>query len=156
MTIQLDPQDAARMKRMLDSLDTLSQSFAVQKVLQKVGTEFKNNVEPKVPISQGRTKHGVKINGGAMKESLGKSLKKSSGSFQNMPMKMRVGYKRPGGNAAHLVDLGTQERYTKRGLYRGKVTPRGFHSVTFAQNAYRYGKMMIEELTRIIINYTWK
>lgn len=36
-----------------------------------------------------------------------------------------AGFKRPQGAAAHLVDIGTVERYTKKGYYRGTVQKRG-------------------------------
>lgn len=37
-------------------------------------------------------------------------------------MKGYVGFKRPDGNAAHILDRGTKERYTKRNISRGKIT----------------------------------
>lgn len=47
---------------------------------------------------------------------------------------IRVGFKRPGGNVAHLVDLGTEERYTKTGAYRGKI--KGSHFWTDTKEQY--------------------
>ena len=47
---------------------------------------------------------------------------------------VRVGFKRPGGNVAHLVDLGTVERYTKAGAYRGKI--KGSHFWTDTKDQY--------------------
>ena len=43
---------------------------------------------------------------------------------------IRVGFKRPGGNTAHLVDRGTVERYTKSGAYRGKIVGSRFWTDT--------------------------
>ena len=47
---------------------------------------------------------------------------------------VRVGFKRPGGNVSHLVDLGTKERYTKSGAYRGKI--KGSHFWTDTKQQY--------------------
>lgn len=114
--------------------------------------EFKKAVEPKVPVSNGRYKGGIKIAGGTMKKSLTRSFKKKPATGY---VGSRVGYKRPGGNAAHLVDLGTQERYTKKGLYRGKVTPRRFHSGTFKAMAPQLAKDLIAKI-KIILNDIWE
>lgn len=43
---------------------------------------------------------------------------------------IRVGFKRPGGNTAHLVDRGTDERYTRTGAYRGRITGSRFWTDT--------------------------
>jgi len=39
-----------------------------------------------------------------------------------------VGFNRPEGNAAHLVDRGTKPRYTKKNEYRGIMPANYFHS----------------------------
>ena len=44
------------------------------------------------------------------------------------------GFKRPKGAAAHLVDRGTRERYTRRGYYRGKVTGTRFWTDALEQS----------------------
>lgn len=62
-----------------------------------------------------------------------------------------VGFKRPQGAAAHLIDKGTNERWTKKGYYRGKVTPRLFHT----QSVERKGEealRRVEESIRISID----
>ena len=45
-----------------------------------------------------------------------------------------VGFARPGGNVAHLVDLGTKDRYTRNGAYRGKIV--GSHFWTDTKEKY--------------------
>lgn len=45
-----------------------------------------------------------------------------------------VGFSRPGGNVAHLVDMGTQARYTKNGAYRGRI--KGSHFWTDTRDQY--------------------
>lgn len=152
MTIQIDPKDLAKLSTAFKRLDNIEQEYTLKRALSQVADEFKKEVEPKVPVSNGRYKGGVKIAGGTMRKSLSKTLKKNlkTGYFG-----ARVGYKRPGGNAAHLVDLGTQERYTKKGLYRGKVTPRKFHSGTFKQMEPQLGRDLIKALYDTI-NNIWK
>lgn len=46
---------------------------------------------------------------------------------------IRVGFRRPGGNVAHLVDLGTKERQTKSGANRGKIQGSKFWTDTKAR-----------------------
>lgn len=45
-----------------------------------------------------------------------------------------VGFKRPGGNVAHLVDKGTKDRKTKTGASRGKI--KGSHFWTDTKEQY--------------------
>lgn len=50
-------------------------------------------------------------------------LRKSFGTRVNKKKAYAVGgHKRPGGAAAHLVNYGTAERWTKSGAYRGSVS----------------------------------
>ena len=46
-----------------------------------------------------------------------------------------VGFKRPGGNVAHLVDRGTKDRKTKTGASRGKIKGSRFWTDTKEQYA---------------------
>lgn len=45
-----------------------------------------------------------------------------------------IGFARPGGNVAHLVDMGTQARYTKNKAGRGKIA--GSHFWTDTRDQY--------------------
>lgn len=57
---------------------------------------------------------------------------------------IRVGFKRPGGNVAHLVDLGTVDRYTKTGAYRGRIKGSHFWTDTKEQYAPKAMDMMMD------------
>lgn len=61
-----------------------------------------------------------------------------------------VGFKRPGGNVAHLVDMGTKDRYTKNGAYRGKIVGSRFWSDTKEQYAPQAMNDMMEAVDRAI------
>ena len=147
MTIQIDPKDLTRLTKAINRLDNIECEYTIKKSLMKVAEEFRKEVEPKVPMSNGRYKAGVKVAGGNLKKSLSKMWKKN---VKKGYMAARVGYKRPGGNPAHLVDLGTQERYTKKGLYRGKVTPRKFHSGTFKAMEGQLSRDLLYEMTKTL------
>jgi len=57
---------------------------------------------------------------------------------------IRVGFKRPGGNVAHLVDLGTVDRYTKTGAYRGRIKGSHFWTDTKEQYAPKAMDIMMD------------
>ena len=63
---------------------------------------------------------------------------------------IRVGFKRPGGNVAHLVDLGTNERYTKAGAYRGRIKGSHFWTDTKEQYAPQAMDIMIDAIDSAI------
>lgn len=63
---------------------------------------------------------------------------------------IRVGFKRPGGNVAHLVDLGTKERFTKAGAYRGRIKGSHFWSDTKDQYGQKAMDMMIDAIDSAI------
>ena len=42
--------------------------------------------------------------------------------------KVYIGYKRPAGAAAHLLDKGTVVRHTKTGTNRGRIVASNFHT----------------------------
>lgn len=61
-----------------------------------------------------------------------------------------VGFKRPGGNVAHLVDRGTKDRKTKNGAYRGKIRGSKFWTETKEQYADKAVSDMMEAVDRAI------
>jgi len=63
---------------------------------------------------------------------------------------IRVGFKRPGGNVAHLVDLGTEERYTKTGAYRGRIKGSHFWTDTKEQYAPKAMDIMLDAIDSAI------
>ncbi len=61
-----------------------------------------------------------------------------------------VGFKRPGGNVAHLVDRGTKDRKTKTGASRGRIKGSRFWTDTKEQYADKAVNEMIEAVDRAI------
>ena len=61
-----------------------------------------------------------------------------------------IGFKRPGGNVAHLVDMGTKDRYTKNGAYRGRIKGSHFWSDTRDQYAPQAMEDIMEAVDRAI------
>jgi hypothetical protein len=85
-----------------------------------VADELRKKIEPEVPVKTGNLKK-------SLKRDYNKKLSKKYASS-------RVGYKRPEGSHAHLLDRGTQKRWTKKGQYRGKGPALMFHTGTFENN----------------------
>lgn len=138
-----------RLQKTLNNLSNLAEQQVIKEALGKTAGIFKSAVEPKVPVATRRWKKGVGyVAGGEMKKSLTKSL--NNKLTKKGYVSSRVGYKRPGGNASHLVDLGTDERWTKKGQYRGKVRPRLFHSGTFNQMRPQLEKQLAINLIKAI------
>jgi hypothetical protein len=57
-----------------------------------------------------------------------------------------VGHRWPKGAAAHLVDAGTKQRQTKRGLNRGMVAPRRFFNSAIDPHRQQVMETMRREL----------
>lgn len=69
-------------------------------------------------------------------------------------MKSYGGFKRPGGNAAHLVDKGTKARYTKKGFYRGAVKGTHFWQDAFEAKKNEAQNTLIESVQKSIERIT--
>lgn len=63
---------------------------------------------------------------------------------------VRVGFARPGGNVAHLVDRGTVERHTKSGASRGRIKGSKFWTSTKDQYAPVAMNEMMDAIDRAI------
>ena len=108
LTLTLDEKDYQRLQAALSNLSDVDQRSAVQNAL----------------------KQGMKMVLDSAKSNLSARNKKRKGnlmkSFSMQPNKKRAyvlgGHKRPQGAAAHLVNFGTNERWTKSGAYRGSVS----------------------------------
>ena len=57
-----------------------------------------------------------------------------------------------GGNAAHLVDRGTVDRYTKKGYYRGKVKGSLFWTSTVQQEGDKAIELLLNAIDEAIEN----
>lgn len=63
---------------------------------------------------------------------------------------IRVGFKRPGGNVSHLVDLGTEERHTRTGAYRGRIKGSHFWTDTKEQYVPQAREIMLDAVRSAI------
>lgn len=95
----------------------------------------------KTRLTQRLLRHG-KQTGNLLRSVTFRIKKNGSGAIVGF----RVGVR--GGNHAHLVDLGTAPRYTKRGEYRGIMPANRFFTDTKAQDSQK----ALEELKSGIAN----
>lgn len=114
LTIELDKKDFDKLMNKLDGLSEVDQQAAIKTSMKKAMT---------IVAEQGKTnlQHTIlhpSASTGKLMKSIGVNTKKST---KRNPAKGYASFKRPGGNAAHLVDRGTAPRYTKKGQYRGTV-----------------------------------
>lgn len=65
-------------------------------------------------------------------------------------MAVAAGFRRPQGSHAHLVDLGTGPRYTRKGQYRGKMPANFFWSQASAQNEDKVQTVFLDAVERAI------
>ena len=115
LTITLDKADYEHVMKQLSKMEELEKQAVVQRGLQegiqviiKQGrTNLKNRLSNK-PVNVARRT-------GRLFASIGRNIIKKK-------LKGYGGFKRPGGAAAHLVDRGTENRWTKKGAYRGSVS----------------------------------
>ena len=115
MTITLDEGDYARIQEKLSKLSQLEKDAAVQKGLRE-GVN--------VIVKKGRTnlKNRLSNNPVNARKRTGKLIRSMGISTIKKKMKGYGGFRRPEGAVAHLVDRGTQKRWTKKGAYRGSVS----------------------------------
>lgn len=108
LTFVLDEKDYQRAMAALDALEKVDQGQAIQNALRN---------EMKPMIAQGKSNLMVrnKIRTGNLIGSFGLRTNRKKAYAV-------AGHKRPQGAAAHLVDRGTAQRYTKKGYYRGSVS----------------------------------
>lgn len=88
-------------------------------------------------------------------------LKWSDGTTGSLLLQSRVcrrkkqfavaaGFRRPQGSHAHLVDLGSGSRYTRRGQYRGKMPANFFWSQASEQNEDKVQTAFLDAVERAI------
>lgn len=115
MTITLDPADLKHVMNQLSKMEELEKQAVVQRALQE-GVQ--------VIVNQGRTNLKNRLSNDPVNVSrrTGKLLSSMGKSVNKKKLKAYGGFKRPAGAAAHLVDRGTEKRWTKKGAYRGSVS----------------------------------
>lgn len=108
LTFELNKADYERIQKWLSQLSEADQKSTIQNALRSgaklLTTAGKANLQ-----ARNKTKTGN------LKKSFGlKVVKKRAYAL--------AGFKRPAGAHSHLIDRGTDKRYTKNGYYRGSVS----------------------------------
>lgn len=115
LTITLDEADYKYVMGQLTKLSELEKSAVVQRGLQEGIAVIVNQGKRNLRARLSNDPVNIRARKGNLYKSIGrKTIKKK--------LKGYGGFKRPGGNAAHLVDRGTEKRWTKKGAYRGSVS----------------------------------
>lgn len=125
LSIYFDPKSLATVYAQLNQLSEIQRDAVVQKGLSDgagiIRRETNKNMHRLVKKRKGNLYSSL--------------TKKKVGKVKKGDVRYQIGFKRPQGAAAHLIDKGTMERYTsgKNGkpiMKRGKVTPRLFHTMS--------------------------
>ena len=114
LTCTLDPDDVRRIKERLNQLGDVVKDGIVQRGLREGAKVIYD--ETKASIQR----HGF-VKKGNLLSSVAIKTKKNTG-------KVYIGFRRPEGAAAHLLDKGTAVRHTKSGANRGKIVASHFHT----------------------------
>lgn len=115
LTITLSDQDYERVKSIMQGLTELQKSAVIQKGLQEGTRVLVVQGKQNLMTSLSKDPVNVKARKGNLERSFTTRTKKNRLSGY-------AGFKRPGGASAHLVDKGTDNRWTKSGAYRGSVS----------------------------------
>lgn len=120
LTIGMDPKTLMSTMIALESLKDIERDAVVKQGLSDgagvIRRETAKNMSQRVAVRKGNLK---------------KSLTKRRRTIKKEP-RAYVGFSRPKGAIAHILDRGTKERYTKKThAKRGRVTPRMFHTDAF-------------------------
>lgn len=114
LTCTMNPDDVRRLNEKLNQLGNIVKEGIVQRGLREganvILKETKSSIE----------RHGFVKTGKLLGSAAIKTRKKDG--------KVYVGFKRPGGAAAHLLDKGTAIRHTRTGANRGRIVASNFHT----------------------------
>lgn len=120
LSIYFDPKSLATVYAQLNQLSEIQRDAVVQKGLSDgagiIRRETNKNMHRLVKKRKGNLYSSL--------------TKKKVGKVKKGDVRYQIGFRRTAGAAAHLIDKGTKERYTKKGAYRGRVTPRLFHTMS--------------------------
>lgn len=121
LSLYFDPTSLAAVYAQLAQLSDIQRDAVVQKGLSDGAGIIRRETSKNM-------RHLVKKRKGNLYASL---TKKKVGKLKKGDVRYQIGFKRPQGAAAHLIDKGTKKRYTiKTHEPRGKVEPRLFHTMS--------------------------
>lgn len=115
LSFELDEKDYQSMMAILKGMDDVDKAKAIQYALKEgmqiIVSEGKHNLSSRNGVKTGNLKKSfaIKVN---------KKKAYSLGGFRRSSRKENIA----GGNHSYLVDRGTDERWTKKGAYRGSVS----------------------------------
>ena len=114
LTCTMNPDDVRRLNEKLNQLGNIVKEGIVQRGLREganvILKETKSSIE----------RHGFVKTGKLLGSAAIKTRKKDG--------KVYVGFRRPQGAAAHLLDKGTAIRHTRTGANRGRIVASNFHT----------------------------
>lgn len=114
LTMTMDPEDVRKLNERLNQLGAIVKDGIVQRGLREganiILKETKSSIE----------RHGFVRTGKLLGSATIKTRKRDG--------KVYVGFKRPAGAAAHLLDKGTAVRHTRTGANRGRIVASNFHT----------------------------
>ena len=149
-TFTIDSQDYIRLTKMLSSLSKVEQDAVVKKGLQEGVSVIKRQGKADLKssgIHLNNVYGGKRANKGHLINSFRTYIKKG---VRSDGMRGYGGFKRPEGSVAHLIDRGTQERYTKSGAKRGKVTANYFWTNAVEKTGDKAMSELVDSITKSI------
>lgn len=114
MTCTMDPQDVKKLNERLNQLGSIVKDGIVQRGLRDAANIILKETKSSIQ------RHGFIKRGNLLSSAAIKTRKKDG--------KVYVGFKRPAGAAAHLLDKGTVARHTRDGANRGRIIASNFHT----------------------------
>lgn len=141
LSLYFDPKSLATVYAQLSQLSEIESDAVVKKGLSDGAGVIRRETNKNM-------RHLVKKRKGNLYASL---TKKKVGKLKKGDIRYQIGFKRPQGAAAHLVDKGTRERYTsgkngKPRMPRGKVAPRLFHTMSVERKGDEALNMVAESI----------
>lgn len=161
-TFTIDSQDYIRLTRMLSSLSKIEQDAVVKKGLQEGVSVIKRQGKADLKssgIHLNNVYSGKRANKGHLINSFRTYIKKG---VRSDGMRGYGGFKRPEGSVAHLIDRGTDKRYTKKpytdrlgrsypaGMYRGNVTANYFWTNAVEKKGDKAMSELVDSITKSI------
>ena len=151
-TITLDEEDYNRVLKELEELSHLERSRVLRKGLAEGGRLFINEGKKYLEQRLSTDPVNVKMRKGLLKKAFKLKVYPNRG-------KVHAGFDRKGRHA-HLVDRGTDKRYTRKGAYRGSVakgspnTGNMFWTDAFNAKKDEASRILMEAIRREIQNIT--
>ena len=112
-TISLNQRDYAALQRKFTQAAKIDKHHTIKSALDEGISYIKDAGKSNLAARN-------KVVSGNLKRSLSKRVKKSAAyaGFKRSTKNNKIG----GGNHAHLIDRGTDKRYTRKGAYRGSIS----------------------------------